>query len=207
MKGRSVLSKAAASRTFDGNALAAKRAARRRIGGNANGCKRMKRDAFSEARGPARNKSGDARHFSAAFAERRDDLGGRASGGHDVLRHEVARPSADGKAASKNHFSLLALGENEFHVKGARQLIADEHAAERGRGDGVHRRAAKLFGEPPREARRRPRAAQSERALHVLPAVEPARKDKVPRPKRALARKNGKDRRGRSAFYRHRQSL
>ena len=117
----------------------------------------------------------DRQHAAAAGADDVDRLLHAPAARHDVLRDD-ARLARLHREAAHGELPVLLLGEDALLVEGARNLVADEDAAERGRDDG--RRLPRQFRRDERRERRAERfrlarEAQQVRALEELRAVEP----------------------------------
>ena len=88
-------------------------------------------------------------------------------------------PGRTVKPRRKRHPPGLALGPDEARAEGARHLVADDEAADGGRGHGLDSLARKSLGERLAEARGLGRVLQEQRTLQVVRAVQPARQNEV----------------------------
>src|SRR5262249_36973653 len=78
----------------------------------------------------------DADDVAAARAHALHDFARRAAGGDDVLDDEAALTRCQREPTPQAHHALLTLGEQRADAEGARDLVGDEDAADRG---GQHR--------------------------------------------------------------------
>ena len=99
--------------------------------------------------------------------------------GDDVLEDEDFFAGRDFEPAAEDEFAFLLFHKNETQPELARDFLADDEAAHRGRDDGGRAEGAEFFGERAAEFFDDRHLLEREGALEKLAAVQPAAKDEV----------------------------
>ena len=110
---------------------------------------------------------------AAGRGDRLHDLPGRPTRRHHVLHHQAALATGDREAPPEAHGAVFALGEERARSEGARDLVGDEDAPDRGGDDDLHALLLEGRGQLGAERRRVLRALQHERGLQIGVGVEP----------------------------------
>ena len=123
--------------------------------------------------------------YAARRLDAPDDLARRAAGGDHVLDDQASLARGEGEAPAQAHHAVLALAEQRARAEGARDLVRDEDAADRGREHRAGASGGQARGQGAPERLRVLRVLEDERRLQIDVRVEPRREPEVAAQQRA----------------------
>lgn len=131
------------------------------------------------AAGPVNNRS-SRDDCNASIRKRIDRFPRRTAGSDHIFNHEHVLVFFDRKSAPQRHAPLLSFSPNESYAEMPRHFITDDQATDGRCSDGFNRLPAKFVSDGRSKSARDFRRLQSNGALQINGAVQPAGQNEVP---------------------------